>query len=168
MSGSNFSIINGFDGMSKIAISTPANDASGNTVVGHLIMTSIAGVATPVDPNHPLAVTAASLPLPAGAATDASLVGIAAKLAQISATLTALQTSEAPYQGVVAMVVDQAQSSQRAVRINCTTGGTVSLTYADGSKDTIPVAAGLNYLAGAITTVNSVGTTAVATYANMK
>ena len=66
------------------------------------------------------------------------------------------------------MAVDQAQASQRAVRINCTTAGNVSLTYADGSTDVIPIAAGLNYLAGAVTTVNSVGTTAVATFANMK
>jgi hypothetical protein len=168
MPGSNFSIINGVDGLSKIPISTLANDANGNTVVGHLIMASIAGVATPVDSNHPLSVSVSALPLPAGAATDASLAAISAKLAQISSTLSAIQVSEAPYQGVVAMVVDQAQASQRAVRINCTTGGNVSLTYADGSKDVIPIAAGLNYVAGAVTTVNSAGTTAIATYANMK
>lgn len=168
MPGSNFSIVNGFDGVSKVSIATPANDVNGHTVVGHLIMVPVAGIATPVDANHPLSVAASSLPLPAGAATDAALVGIAAKLGQISATLTALQTSEAPYQGVVAMIVDQAQASQRAVRINCTAAGTVSLTYADGSTDVIPIAAGLNYVSGAVTTVNSAGTTATATYANMK
>ena len=255
MSGSNFSIINGSDGVMKVPISTPANDVNGNTVVGHLIMTPVAGVATPVDTTHPLSVGVASLPLPAGAATDASLGKLSTALAQIEATLTApplptgaatdatlaklapalaqiqatltapalavgaateatlaklapalaqiqatltapplpagaatnaslatlatalaglqttmtaLQQSEAPFQGVVPMTLDQAQATQRAVRIVCTTAGTVSLTYADGSKDVIPIAVGLSYIAGAVTTVNSAGTTATATFANMR
>ncbi len=284
MAGSNFSIVNGSDGVSKVPISTPANDANGNSVVGHLIMTAISGVATPVDATHPMAVAASSLPLPtgaatdaslgtlntalgrinttlaapvlptgaatdaslgslntalgrinttlatptlppgaatdaslgtlntalgkinttlatpalppgaatdaslgtlntalgrinttlgapplpAGAATDAALATLAAALGRVTTALAALQATEAPFQGVVVMTPDQAQTAQRAIRINCTVAGNVSLTYVDGSKDTIPVAVGLNYIAGAFTTVNSAGTSATATYANMR
>ena len=44
----------------------------------------------------------------------------------------------------------------------------MALTYVDGSTDTVAVAVGLSYIAGAFTTVNSAGTTATATYANMR
>ena len=196
MPASNFSIVSGTDGITKVPIST-ANDVNGYTVVGHLVMAAVAGLATPVDATHPLPVAAAALPLPAGAATDASLSSLATVLGKISTTvsapplplgaatdaslsslatvlgkintaITALQASEAPYQGIVAMTVDQVQPAQRAIRINCTTAGTVSLTYADGSKDIVPVAVGLSYIAGAFTTVNGAGTSATATYANMR
>lgn len=167
MAGSNFSIINGSDGVSKVPIST-SNDANGNTVVGHVVMTSISGVATPIDATHPLAMTAAALPLPTGAATDTTLAGMAATLIKMGTAISALQSSEAPYQGVVAIALDQAQTPQRAIRINCTVAGNVSLAYVDGSKDIVPVQVGLSYIPGAITTVNSAGTTATATYANMK
>ncbi len=66
MAGSNFSIVNGVDGTSKVSISTPANDVNGNTVVGHLAMTPVAGVATPVGPANPLPVSDPGL----GASTD--------------------------------------------------------------------------------------------------
>ena len=53
--------------------------------------------------------------------------------------------------------------------MNCTNAGNVSITYSDGSTDTIPVAAGvLTVLRAAITKVNSSGTTATATYENWK
>ena len=107
------------------------------------------------------AVSVTALPLPAGAADAATLAAINAKLA-------ALLAAEQPYQGVVTMVVGTAQAAQRAVRINCTTAGNVSITYADGSVDVIPVNVGLSYVAGAVTTINSAGTTASATYATMK
>lgn len=107
------------------------------------------------------AISAAALPLPTGAAD-------AATLAAVNTKLGALLAIEQPYQGVVAMAVGTAQAAQRAVRINCTTAGNVSLTYADGSVDVIPVSVGLSYIAGAITTINSAGTTATATYAAMK
>lgn len=75
---------------------------------------------------------------------------------------------ERPYQGAVAMVVGTAQTAQRAVRIACTAAGNVSFTYTDGTTDVIPVQVGLSVWAGAITTVNTAGTTATATYANLK
>ena len=62
----------------------------------------------------------------------------------------------------------QPAQRQRAIRINCSAAGNVSLTYADGSVDVIPVSVGLSYIAGAITTINTAGTTATATYAAMK
>ena len=107
------------------------------------------------------AISATALPLPTGAAD-------AVTLAAINTKLGALLAAEQPYQGVVAMVVGTAQAAQRAIRINCSAAGNVSLTYADGSVDVIPVSVGLSYIAGAITTINNAGTTATATYAAMK
>lgn len=106
-------------------------------------------------------VSATTLPLPTGAADAATLAAVNSKLA-------ALLAVEQPFQGAIAMVVGTAQPAQRAVRINCTVAGNVGLTYVDGSTDVIPVNVGLSYIAGAITTINSAGTTATATYATMK
>ena len=57
MAGSNFSIVNGIDGVTKVPIATPANDINGNTVVGHLAMTPVAGIATAVSATNPLPVS---------------------------------------------------------------------------------------------------------------
>lgn len=62
MPGSNFSVINGADGVTKIPISTPANDTNGNTVVAHLAMTNVAGVATPISAANPAPVSITNLP----------------------------------------------------------------------------------------------------------
>ncbi len=83
MPGSNFSIINGADGVSKVPVSSPVNDTNGNTVVAHLGMTSVAGVATPISTLNPApvsvtnfpatqAISATAFPLPTGAATAAN------------------------------------------------------------------------------------------------
>lgn len=111
--------------------------------------------------NGTLAVSAAALPLPIGAADAATLSAINTKLA-------ALLAAEMPPQGAVAMVVGTAQTAQRAMRVNCTVAGNVSFTYADGTTDTVMANVGTSYFAGAITTVNTNGTTATATYANIK
>ncbi len=111
--------------------------------------------------NGTLAVSATALPLPIGAADAATLSAINTKLA-------ALLAAEMPPQGAVAMIVGTAQTAQRAVRVNCTVAGSVSFTYADGTTDTVMANVGTSYVAGAITTINTNGTTAAATYANIK
>ncbi len=62
MPGSNFSIINGADGVTKIPVSTPANDSAGNTVVAHMAMINVSGVATPVSAANPAPVSITNLP----------------------------------------------------------------------------------------------------------
>jgi hypothetical protein len=54
MAGSDFSIVNGADGVTKVPIATPAKDANGNTVVGHTAMTVVSGVAIPIGPAAPM------------------------------------------------------------------------------------------------------------------
>jgi hypothetical protein len=53
MPGSNLSVITAVDGTTKVPISTPVNDTNGNTVVGHLTMINVAGIATPVSALAP-------------------------------------------------------------------------------------------------------------------
>ncbi len=126
-----------------------ALDPNGYVAPAHVLVDA-AGAEKGVSGNT-IVVSTAALPLPAGAATDA--------------TLTAL---ERPYQGIVPMTVGTTYPAQRALRINCTSAGNVSVTYADGSVDVLPMNVGLSYVAGAFTAVNSSGTTATATYANVK
>ena len=166
------------DGTDAPGVTPPTGGAgirgwlSGLFGLGTSVLAALTGVLRVNVQNASLAVTGAffqatqpvsavALPLPTGAADAATLSAINVKLA-------ALLAAELPYQGTVAMVVGTPQAAQRAVRIACTAAGNVALTYADGSTDVIPVNVGLSYLTGAITTINSAGTTATATFAAMK
>jgi hypothetical protein len=82
--------------------------------------------------------------------------------------LKAVADINAPYKGAVPMTVGTPVAAARALRINCGTAGDVSVTYADNSIDVFTVTAGLSIIPGAIVSVNASGTTAVATYANLK
>lgn len=105
-------------------------------------------------------VSAAALPLPAGASTEATLASFNAKMAL-------LLQYEIPYQGGIAMVVGTAQTAQRAVRVCCTVAGNVAVTYTNGLIMILPINTGVSDITGAITTINTSGTTATATYFNM-
>ena len=95
MAGSNFSIINGADGVTKIPVSTPANDTNGNTVVAHLAMTEVAGVATPISATNPAPVVITNLPAsPIFAATPTAASALVAK-ASPGSLLGATATSTA-------------------------------------------------------------------------
>ncbi|HZK99031.1 MAG TPA: hypothetical protein VFC47_03950, partial [Caulobacteraceae bacterium] len=73
------------------------------------------------------------------------------------------------YQGAVALTVGAPDTAaRRALQMNCTVAGNVSVTLADSSTDTVPVAVGLNILPLAASEVNTSGTTATCTYFNLK
>jgi hypothetical protein len=101
-------------------------------------------------------VSAASLPLPSGAATSALQTTISGKL-------DTLHADGVPVSGVGAMTPDVATTAGRGVQIICTVAGNVSLTFTDTSIQVIPVAVGLTRLPDAVTTLNSSGTTATVT-----
>ena len=82
--------------------------------------------------------------------------------------LKALAGYERPFYGATALTVGTAATAGRALRISCTAAGNVSVTYSDASTDTFPVNVGLSIIPGEFTTVNTSGTTATATYANLK
>lgn len=77
-------------------------------------------------------------------------------------------TQSAPFQGAVAMVVGTAQTAQRSVGILATAAGNVAMTLADASTITLPVYIGWQTFPFAATAINSSGTTATATYFNLK
>ena len=73
-----------------------------------------------------------------------------------------------PYLGVVAMSVDTTYPAGRALRLNCSASGNVSLALLDGSSETYVAAAGYQVIPLAVTKVNSAGTTATCTYGSLK
>lgn len=76
--------------------------------------------------------------------------------------------NNAPYSGVVALTPGTPTASLgRSIGIVCTVAGNVSLTLQDGSTYVVPVAVGFQTLPFAVTQVNTSGTTATATYANL-
>lgn len=80
-----------------------------------------------------------------------------------------LDGNNAAFQGEVTLTVGTADTvARRSLKIMCTAAGNVAVTYADGSTGIWPVAVGTTTLPISITTVNSSGTTATATYANLK
>jgi hypothetical protein len=88
---------------------------------------------------------------------------------KIGGTASVQDSQNAGYQGAVAMTVGTTYAAQRSVKANCTVAGNVSLTLADGSTDVwIISAAGSTVIPYAATAINSSGTTATCTYANLK
>jgi hypothetical protein len=55
----------------------------------------------------------------------------------------------------------------KAIEINCTVAGNVSMLMTDGSTHVVPVNVGLSRLTDEVLRVNATGTTATATYANL-
>lgn len=79
---------------------------------------------------------------------------------------------DAPVQGRIGNA-DASPDAQmvpgRAFRVNCSGPGNVSVTLEDGSTELITMtSAGYFVFPYAVTKVNSLGTTATATYANLK
>jgi hypothetical protein len=74
----------------------------------------------------------------------------------------------APFAGAVAMVVGTAQAAQRSIGVLCTAAGNVEMTFSDGSTITLPVYVGWQTFPFAVTTIVASGTTATASYYNLK
>lgn len=75
---------------------------------------------------------------------------------------------DAPGEGAIALTLDTVARPGRLLAINASAAGNVSVTFSDGSTYTFPVAAGLTLVPFSVTKVNTSGTTATATYANIK
>lgn len=131
-----------------------------------------------------LAISAAALPLPAGAATEATLaaiksdVGLPADAAQADPTQSAsllafikgLITTERAITGVAAITPSDAATftAGRQIAINCTAAGNVKVGFADGSTHTFPVPVGYSVWPWAANQVFVTGTTAAATFSALK
>jgi len=144
------------------AISGASMPAGGSGLTGWLsaIWSKLSGT---------LAVSAASLPLPTGAATSAKQDAILAALGsplQVGGTVNDAQS--APFQGAVAMTVGTTYAAQRSVGVLCTVAGNVQMTLADGSSIMLPVTPGWQTFPFAATQIVGAGTTATATFYNLK
>jgi hypothetical protein len=71
-------------------------------------------------------------------------------------------------QGEIAMTVGTAVTAGTGFKANCTVAGNVSVTYANGSTGVYIVIVGTDIFQSSITTINSSGTTATCTYANLQ
>ena len=70
--------------------------------------------------------------------------------------------------GAYALTVGTPALPGRVFAVICTTAGNVAVQFADGSTLTVPVATGLTLLPFMVAQVLSSGTTATATYANLR
>lgn len=79
----------------------------------------------------------------------------------------ALNLTNAAYQGSAAITAGgfATMGNPRALFVNCTVAGNVSVVLEDGSTLVYPVPVGATILPLAINKLNSAGTTATATYA---
>ncbi|MBB4199022.1 hypothetical protein GGD83_002833 [Rhodoblastus sphagnicola] len=105
-----------------------------------------------------------SLPsLPAGANTIGSV-----NVANYPASQTVSDTQSAPFSGVVAMTAGTVYGAQRSVGVLCTSSGNVQLQLSDGSGLTLPVAPGWQTFPFAVVQIVAAGTTATASFFNLK
>jgi hypothetical protein len=74
----------------------------------------------------------------------------------------------AAFAGAVAMTVGTTYTAQRSVGVLCTVAGNVVLQFPDASTLTLPVAVGWQTFPFQCTQIVSSGTTATATYFNLK
>ena len=79
-----------------------------------------------------------------------------------------VDTNSAAFLGAVAMTVGATYAAQRSIAALCTAGGNMTVTFADASTLVVPVAVGFQTFPFAVTAVNTSGTTATCTYANLK
>lgn len=72
------------------------------------------------------------------------------------------------YTSSIVLSVGTPSTAGRALAINCTVSGNVAVTLADGSTMTFAVVAGFFTVPFSVTQVNTSGTTATATYWNLR
>ena len=114
-------------------------------------------------------VSAASLPLPSGAATSALQNSILTAMGSpLQAGGAVSDAQSAPFAGAVAMTVGTTYAAQRSVGVNCTAAGNVEFQFLDGSTLTLPIYVGWQTFPFACTQIVTSGTTATATYFNLK
>jgi len=89
-------------------------------------------------------------------------------IASDQGALSVVDANNAAFQGVVAMTVGTLYAAQRSIGILCTAAGNVQMTLADSSSLTLPVSVGFQTYPFAVTTIVAAGTTATATYYNLK
>jgi hypothetical protein len=105
-----------------------------------------------------------SLPsLPAGANTIGSV-----NVANLPANQPVSDIQSAPFAGVVALSAGTVYAAQRSLGVLCSTAGNVQLQLSDGSSVTLPVAPGWQTFPFAVVQIVAAGTTAAASYFNLK
>ncbi|PPQ39877.1 hypothetical protein SAMN06265338_101721 [Rhodoblastus acidophilus] len=105
-----------------------------------------------------------SLPsLPAGSNTIGSV-----NVANFPALQSVSDVQNAPFSGAVAMTVGTVYAAQRSLGVLCAASGNVQMLLSDGSGLTLPVTPGWQTFPFAVIQVVAAGTTATASYFNLK
>lgn len=86
----------------------------------------------------------------------------------VAPTVSTDDVENAAFQGAILMTPGVTQDVQRSVGVNCTTAGNVKFLLQDGSSLILPVYPGWQTFPLACRQIVIVGTTAVATYFNLK
>lgn len=144
---------------SQITLETAIRDQIGGAISSPATYTT----------NYWLKTINATLGTPLQAGGSVSLAGTLPAFASPPAVTDA---NNAAFQGAVALTVGTTYSGSnigRSIAMVCTVIGNVSLTFPDTSTLVVPISAtGLTILPFAVASVNTSGTTATCTYANLK
>jgi hypothetical protein len=93
---------------------------------------------------------------------------LASIVSALSGTLSVSDPSNAPFSGVVAMTVGTTYAPARSVGILCAVAGIVEFQFPDNSTIAIQVSPGWQSFPFACTQIVAAGTTANATFSNLK
>jgi hypothetical protein len=105
-----------------------------------------------------------SLPsLPAGANVIGSV-----NVANFPSSQSVSDLQSAPFSGAVAMTAGTTYAAQRSLGVLCTSSGNVQMQLSDGSSLALPVTGGWQTFPFAVVQIVAAGTTATATYFNLK
>ena len=102
----------------------------------------------------------------AGQTTSANSLPVV--IASDQSAVAVSDAQSAPFAGAVAMTVGNTFTAQRSVGVLCTVAGNVQMQFPDGSSLTLPVTVGWQMFPFACTQIVTAGTTATATYYNLK
>jgi hypothetical protein len=143
---------------------TPALESGGN------LAAAAASLTTAVTKLSSL-LTALGSPFQAGGSIGNASFGATQSGAwsvAISGTPTINDSQSAPFSGAASMTVGTVYPAQRSVGVLCTIAGNVQFQFSDGSTITLPVVPGWQTFPFASTQIVPTGTTATATFYNLK
>jgi hypothetical protein len=118
--------------------------------------------------------TALGSPFQAGASIANTVFGATqsggwtVSVANFPSTQNVSDLQSAPCAGAVAMTVGASYAAQRSLGVLCTVAGAIQIQFSDASTLILPVGVGWQTFPFAVTQVLAAGTTATATYFNLK
>ena len=146
----------------RVNVSSLPSLPAGANLIGSVNVPSLPSL--PAGANTIGSVNVSSLPsLPAGA----NMIG-SVNVANFPSSQSVSDVQNAPFSGAVAMTAGTVYAAQRSLGVLCTSSGNVQMQLSDSSSLTLPVAPGWQTFPFAVVQIVAAGTTATASFYNLK